>query len=83
MFQEPQVEFPERMSICPDRPRQNMSISRPPQTERTYVQTFVRLKIFLRSSCIRKTRCPHFRELKVTYDQTSVRSKPKVVHLKI
>ena len=48
-----QVEVSDRKSICPDRPRQNMSMSRPPHTERTYVQTFVRSKILMsRLSCV-------------------------------
>ena len=74
-----QVEVPDRKSICPNRPRQNMSMSRPHQTERTYVQTFVRSKIFVLSSCLQKSLCPDFCAFKITYDQTFVRSKPKIV----
>ena len=37
-----QVEVPDRKSICPDRPRRKVSMSRPSQTESAYVQTFVR-----------------------------------------
>ena len=41
-----QVEVPGRKFICPGCPRQNMSMSRPRQTERTYVQTIVRSFVF-------------------------------------
>ena len=68
-----QVEVPDQKSIRPDRPRQSMSMSRPPQTEHTYVQTFVRSKIFVRSSCVQKHLCPDFRAFKIAYVQTFLR----------
>ena len=74
-----QVEVPDRKSICPDRPRRNMSMSRPSQTESAYVQTFVRSKFFVRSSCVQNSLCPDFRAFKILYDQTLVRSKLKFV----
>ena len=74
-----QVEAPYQKSICLDHPRQNMSIPRQPQTERTYVQAFVRSKIFLRSSCVPKTLCPDFCASKIRHDQTYVHFKPKFV----
>ena len=45
------------MSICPDSPRQNMSMARPPQTDRSFVQIFVRSKTIVRSPCIPKVSC--------------------------
>ena len=44
MLNHSQVEVPDRKSICPDPPRRKVSMSRPSQTERAYVQTFVRSK---------------------------------------
>ena len=73
-FHHTQVHVPDRKSICPDRPRQNMTIIRPPQTEQTYVQIFVRSKTSMRSSCVEKSLCPVFRALKITNDQTFARS---------
>ena len=70
-----QVEVPDRKSICPDRPRRKVSMSRPSQTESAYVQTFVRSKFFVRSSCVQKSSCPDFRAFKIAYVQTIVRSK--------
>ena len=70
-----QVEVPDRKSICPDRPRRKVSMSRPSQTESAYVQTFVRSKFFVRSSCVQKSSCPDFRAFKIAYVQTFVRSK--------
>ena len=74
-----QVEVPDRKSICPDRPRRKVSISRPSQTESAYVQTFVRSKFFVRSSCVQNSLCPDFRAFKILYDQTLVHSKLKFV----
>ena len=51
-----QVEVPDRKSICPDHPRRKVSMSRPSQTESAYVQTIVRSKFFVRSSCVQKSR---------------------------
>ena len=59
-----QVEVPHRKSICPDSPRENMSMRRPSQTERTYVQTFVLSK----NLCV-------LRAFKRPHVQTFVRSK--------
>ena len=78
-----QVEVPDRKSICPDRPRRKVSMSRPSQTESAYVQTFVRSKFFVRSSCVQKSSCPDFRAFKIAYVQTFVRSKRKFVRSKI
>ena len=78
-----QVEVPDRKSICPDRPRRKVSMSRPSQTESADVQTFVRSKFFVRSSCVQKSSCPDFRAFKVAYVQTIVRSKRKFVRSKI
>ena len=50
-------------------------MSRPSQTESAYVQTFVRSKFFVRSSCVQKSSCPNFRAFKIAYVQTFVRSK--------
>ena len=61
-----QVDVQDRKSICPDCPRQNMSMSKPPWTERIYVQTFVRSKIFLRSSSVQNTLYPDFRASNIT-----------------
>ena len=69
-----QVEVPDRKSICPDRPRRKVSMSRPSQTESAYVQTFVRSKFFVRSSCVQNSLCPDFGSFKILYDQTLVRS---------
>ena len=77
-----QVEVPDRKSICPDRPRRKVSMSRPSQTESAYVQTFVRSKFFVRSSCVQKSSCPDFRAFKIAYVQTFVRSKRKFVRSK-
>ena len=74
-----QVEVPDRKSICPDRSRRKVSMSRPSQTESAYVQTFVRSKFFVRSSCVQNSLCPDFRAFKILYDQTLVRSKLKFV----
>ena len=74
-----QVEMPDRKSICPDRPRRKVSMSRPSQTESAYVQTFVRSKFLVRSSCVQNSLCPDFRAFKILYDQTLVRSKLKFV----
>ena len=41
-----QVEVPDGKSICPDRPRRKVPMSRPSQTESAYVQTFVRSLVF-------------------------------------
>ena len=58
--------MPDRKSICPDRPRRKVSMSRPSQTESAYVQTFVRSKEkFVRSKI--DNLCVHV--------QTIVRSK--------
>ena len=54
-------------------------MSRPSQTESAYVQTFVRSKFFVRSSCVQNSLCPDFRAFKILYDQTLVRSKLKFV----
>ena len=78
-----QVGVPDRKSICPDRPRRKLSMSRSSQTESAYVQTFVRSKFFVRSSCVQKSSCPDFRAFKITYVQTFVRSKVKFVRSKI
>ena len=78
-----QVEVPDRKSICPDRPRRKVSMSRPSQTESAYVQTIVRSKFFVRSSCVQKSSCPDFRAFKIAYVQTFVRSKGKFVRSKI
>ena len=78
-----QVEVPDRKSICPDRPRRKVSMSRPSQTESAYVQTFVRSKFFVSSSCVQKSSCPDFRAFKIAYGQTFVRSKRKFVRSKI
>ena len=78
-----QVEVPDRKSICPDRPRRKVSVSRPSQTESAYVQTFVRSKVFLRSSCVQKSSCPDFRAFKSAYVQTFVHSKEKFARSKI
>ena len=59
-----QVEVPDRKSICPDRPRHKMSMSRPSQTESAFVQTFVRSRFL----CFR-------RAFKNPHVQTFVRSK--------
>ena len=71
------VEVPDQKSICTDRPIQSMSLSRPPHTECTYVQTFLSSKICVRSSCVPNTLCPDFRAFKILYDQISFRYKPK------
>ena len=62
-----QVEVPDGKSICPDRPRRKVPMSRPSQTESAYVQTFVRspdLRAFMsRLSCVHQTfvrSCPDF-----------------------
>ena len=68
-----QVEVPGRKLICIDRPRQNMSMSTPCQTETTHVQTFVRSKSL----------CPDFYVFNIAYVQTLVRSKPNFVCSKI
>ena len=78
-FLDTQVEVPDRKSICPDRPRQNISMSRPPKTERTSVRTFVPSKNFYCCSCVQKCLCPDFRAFKIIYDQNFVRFKPKFV----
>ena len=75
--------MPDRKSICPDRPRKKVSMSRPSQTEGAYVQTFVRSKFFVRSSCVQKFSCRDFRAFKIAYVQTFVRSKRKFVRSKI
>ena len=49
---------PDGKCLCPDRPRLKVPMSRPSQTESGYVQTFVRSKIFVRSSCVRRQICP-------------------------
>ena len=54
-------------------------MSRPSQTESAYVQTFVRSKFFVRSSCVENSLCPDFRAFKILYDQILVRSKLKFV----
>ena len=77
-----QVEVPDRKSICPDRPRRKVSMSKPSQTESAYVQTFVRSKFFVSSSCVQKSSCPDFRAFKIAYVQTFVRSKGKLVRSK-
>ena len=78
-YYQTQVEAPDRKSICPDRPRRKVSMSRPSQTESAYVQTFVRSKFFVHSSCVQNSLCPDFRAFKILYDQTLVRSKLKFV----
>ena len=65
-------------------PRPKIHMSRPSQakhfyvqtaqTERTYVQTFMRSKISVRSSCVQKCVCPDYRAFKVAYVQTIVGS---------
>ena len=52
-----QAEVPDQKSICPDRPRRKMSMSRPSQTESAYVQTIVRSKLSVRSSCVQSQIC--------------------------
>ena len=70
-----QVEVPDESSLCPDHSRQNMSVSRPSQTEGTYVQTFVRSKSFFRSSIVYGTRLyPDIYAFKITFCQNLVRS---------
>ena len=79
-----QVEVPDGKSICPDRPRRKVPMSRPSQTESAYVQTFVRspdLRAFMsRLSCVHQTfvrSCPDFRaftRLSCVHVQTFVRS---------
>ena len=59
-----QVEVPDQKSICPDRTRRKMSMSRPSQTESAFVQTFLRSRF----SCFR-------RAFKNPHVQTFVRSK--------
>ena len=71
--------MPDRKSICPDRPRRKVSMSRPSQTESAHVQTFVRSKFFVRSSCVQNSLCPDFRAFKILYDQILMRSKLKFV----
>ena len=81
-----QVEVPDGKSICPDRPRRKVPMSRPSQTESAYVQTFVRspdLRAFMsRLSCVHQTfvrSCPDFRaftRLSCVHVQTFVRSCP-------
>ena len=66
-------------SVFPDLLRQNIYMSRPPQTERTDVKTFVRSKVFVRSSCVQRNVRPDFRAFKFTYDRTFVHSKSKIV----
>ena len=73
-----QVEVPGRKSICLDHPSQNMAMFSLLQTERTYVQTFVRSKVFVRSSFDQKSLYPDFHAFKITYDQTFVRSKVRM-----
>ena len=75
--------MPDRKSICPDRPRRKVSMSRTSQTESAYVQTFVRSKFFVRSTCVQKSSCPDFRAFKIAYVQTFGRSKEKFVRSKI
>ena len=58
-------------------------MSRPSQTESAHVQTFVRSKFFVRSSCVQKSSCPDVRAFKIAYVQTFVRSKRKFVRSKI
>ena len=58
-------------------------MSTPSQTESAYVQTFVRSKFFVHSSCVQKSSCPDFRAFKIAYVQTLVRSKGKFVRSKI
>ena len=79
-----QVEVPDGKSICPDRPRRKVPMSRPSQTESAYVQTFVRSPDFrafmFRLSCVHQTfvrSCPDFRaftRLSCVHVQTFVRS---------
>ena len=59
--------------------RRKMSMSRLSQTESAYVQTFVRSKFFVRSSCVQNSLCPDFCAFKILYDQTLVHSKLKFV----
>ena len=49
------------------------------QKERIYVQTFVPSGKCVRSSCAQNSLCHDFRAFKIIYDQTFVRSKPKIV----
>ena len=49
---------PDGNCLCPDRPRLKVPMFRPSQTESGYVQTFVRSKFFVRSSCVRRQICP-------------------------
>ena len=85
-FAHTQVEVPDGKSICPDRPRRKVPMSRPSQTESAYVQTFVRspdFRAFMsRPSCVHQTfvrSCPDFRaftRLSCVHVQTFVRSCP-------
>ena len=51
---------PDGKCLCPNRPRLKVPMSRPSQTESGYVQTFVRSKFFVRSSCVRRQICPDY-----------------------
>ena len=53
--------MPDRKSICPNRPRRKVPMSRPSQTESAYVQAIVRSKFFVFSSCAEKSPCPAFK----------------------
>ena len=72
---------PDGKSLCPDRPRLKVPMSRPSQTESGYVQTIVRSKFFVRSSCVRRQICPdhprpkqYMSRLSCVFVQTIVRS---------
>ena len=52
---------PDEKCLCPDPPRRKVSTSRPSETESAYVQTFVRSKFFVRSTCVQKSPCPDSR----------------------
>ena len=76
-----QAEVPDPKWICPDRSRRKMPMSRPSQTESGYVQTIVRSKFFVRSSCVRRQICPdhprpkqYMSRLSCVFFQTIVRS---------
>ena len=65
-----QVEVRDGKSVCQDRPRRKVPMSRPSQTESAYVQTFVRscsdCRAFTRFSCVHVqtfVRSPEFRAI--------------------
>ena len=75
---------------APDRPIRKVPMSRPSQTESAYVQTIVRSKLLVPSSCVRSRKCPdhprpkaYMSRISCVLVQTIVRSKFVRSHTKI